>query len=592
MASRRQRVTKPKTSKSSLVSHTFPPFYACYLLKSIKSPKSTATYIGSTPDPPRRIRQHNGELTQGAWKTVSGRPWVMSMIVHGFPSKLAALQFEWAWQHPDIARHLKGEALSKTRTLKGNIAVVYSMLTTHPYNTWPLHVKLFTPQAVTGWEGACQSTTPLPAGLTVSVELEGVDGKGGEVGTGRKGPIDVMDMGFTTQYLSKHMRLLSTGTSQTCSICKSDLDFEKDNLSIALCPTPHCTAYSHVSCLAGSFIRAGPNPQQTLIPRGGKCDSCRDYILWGDIIRGCYRRRTGHEGTVVEQSAIIEEAESEDEGQMFGSEIERSTKKTAKTKGKGKAAAKRPTSKNARTPKKGSQLAALDEEEGEFFDLDNISGSSSSSPLQGKRHLVNSPSRRLRIPQLSTKGKQGATPVKEGGIFDLDNISGSSSSSSPARRQRQLSDSLGHPSTRVKSTAKRKQRVTPTEEDTFDLDNLSDISSQPSPRKIVTAFDSPLRRGRPPGSKNKPKARPAIIRPAEISGEFFDIDQLSSTESELDIRQRKSKSQSPDVLTEKLAAMQLADHSKKSPPRRRRSSGTDKKRKNKHNSNSVIEISD
>lgn len=67
------------------------------------------TYVGSTPSPPRRIRQHNGEITQGAWKTQSNRPWVMQLIVHGFPSKLAALQFEWAWQHPWKSRHLRDE---------------------------------------------------------------------------------------------------------------------------------------------------------------------------------------------------------------------------------------------------------------------------------------------------------------------------------------------------------------------------------------------------------------------------------------------------------------------------------------------------
>ncbi|KAF8971026.1 hypothetical protein BDZ97DRAFT_1603635, partial [Flammula alnicola] len=76
----------PIGSKSSLFSHRFPSFYACYLLKSIQTPQSTT--------------QHNGELTQGARKTRLKRPWVMQMIVHGFPSRLAALQFEWAWQHP------------------------------------------------------------------------------------------------------------------------------------------------------------------------------------------------------------------------------------------------------------------------------------------------------------------------------------------------------------------------------------------------------------------------------------------------------------------------------------------------------------
>jgi hypothetical protein len=110
--------------------------------------QSRRTYIGSTPNPPRRIRfvmgpfhrsivldllfcdrQHNGELTQGASKTRAQRPWVMQMIVHGFPSKLAALQFEWAWQHPTVSRHVRGtldltkfaNGSRRVRQLRGNV---------------------------------------------------------------------------------------------------------------------------------------------------------------------------------------------------------------------------------------------------------------------------------------------------------------------------------------------------------------------------------------------------------------------------------------------------------------------------------------
>lgn len=88
-----------------MTKHTIPPFYACYFLRSLASPG--ITYIGSTPAPPRRKRQHNGDLTQGAHKTSRARPWEMECIVYGFPSKIAALQFEWAWGKPNLSRHLK-----------------------------------------------------------------------------------------------------------------------------------------------------------------------------------------------------------------------------------------------------------------------------------------------------------------------------------------------------------------------------------------------------------------------------------------------------------------------------------------------------
>ncbi|KAH8925365.1 hypothetical protein BT69DRAFT_1200498, partial [Atractiella rhizophila] len=124
------------------------------------------TYIGSTPDPYRRIRQHNGILKNGgAWKTKRGRPWEMEIIAHGFPSKLTALQFEWAWQNPERSRHLalvvdeEGEDVKKARfkkhplayTMKNKILVLQSMLCSPPWDRFSLEVTIFGEDSLAAW---------------------------------------------------------------------------------------------------------------------------------------------------------------------------------------------------------------------------------------------------------------------------------------------------------------------------------------------------------------------------------------------------------------------------------------------------------
>jgi structure-specific endonuclease subunit SLX1 len=73
------------------------------------------------------------------------------------------------------------------------------MLPIAPYNTWPLHVKLFTEEAKKLWDEVQQPglDTPLPRGFTYSMEYEGVDGKSpvtaAQSSKPRTGPIDVKD---------------------------------------------------------------------------------------------------------------------------------------------------------------------------------------------------------------------------------------------------------------------------------------------------------------------------------------------------------------------------------------------------------------
>ncbi|KAJ4000609.1 hypothetical protein F5050DRAFT_1803950 [Lentinula boryana] len=384
------RVGRPG-NRSSLLSHTFPSFYACYLLKSVQTPKSNATYIGSTPNPPRRIRQHNGELTQGAWKTSRGRPWVMQMIVHGFPSKLAALQFEWAWQHPHLSRHIRdgnGKVFTTSgRGLKQNIQILRFMISIHPYNLWPLHVKVFTPQAMKIWQeftnvrkvtkgkgkqkADADGSITLPRGFTHTVELEGVDGKSAG-GSGRTEPIDVQDEKFTSAHLNKHINLLASKEPLQCS----------DPLTHALCPQHACNGTAHLLCLSQHFLNQGPS--DLMVPRGGDCPSCSSFVLWGDVIKGCYRRATGGAVSVEEEEETLDKMYNSD---SLAEDFAGSSKSNRKAKG-----VTSPRKKRERRSRKESSTSS----QGEEFDFDVVERERySDEPGIGKspRRIAGSPSK-------------------------------------------------------------------------------------------------------------------------------------------------------------------------------------------------------
>ena len=58
------------------------------------------TYAGVSPDPVRRLRKHNGEISGGAKYTKSKGPgWQHVCFIHGFETKIQSMQFEWAVKH-------------------------------------------------------------------------------------------------------------------------------------------------------------------------------------------------------------------------------------------------------------------------------------------------------------------------------------------------------------------------------------------------------------------------------------------------------------------------------------------------------------
>jgi len=58
------------------------------------------TYVGVSPDPIRRLRQHNGEICGGAKYTKSKGPgWEHVCLIEGFRTKIESMQLEWAIKH-------------------------------------------------------------------------------------------------------------------------------------------------------------------------------------------------------------------------------------------------------------------------------------------------------------------------------------------------------------------------------------------------------------------------------------------------------------------------------------------------------------
>lgn len=52
------------------------------------------TYIGSTTNVQRRLRQHNGEIVGGARSTRGKGPWMISTYITGFPNRSSACRWE------------------------------------------------------------------------------------------------------------------------------------------------------------------------------------------------------------------------------------------------------------------------------------------------------------------------------------------------------------------------------------------------------------------------------------------------------------------------------------------------------------------
>lgn len=195
---------------------------------------------------------------------------------------------------------------------------------------------------------------------------------------------------------------------------------------------------SHLQCLAADFL-AQEQSKSAILPRGGTCKSCNSYTLWGDIIRGCYRRHTG--GAAVD----LEDDDIEGELGQDPTRVQQEQKKRTKTAMKSR-----------------SKTTTFTDAEEEIFDLDGINSDSSDN--------MQTVLKRANKPAAKDKSKVPQPFETEGEFFDLDGI-GSDSEPAPKRGQRLK---------KLKSAANPPVVVaTDSEGEFFDLDGINSESSNP-----------------------------------------------------------------------------------------------------------------
>ncbi|XP_030045099.1 structure-specific endonuclease subunit slx1 [Microcaecilia unicolor] len=253
-------------------------FFGVYLLFCTNPKFKGRIYIGFTVNPERRITQHNaGKHKGGAWRTSGRGPWDMVLIIHGFPSDIAALRFEWAWQHPHASRRLTHVSRKSRQesSFDFHVRVMASMLCVAPWNRLPLTIRWLKQEYRRDFPSHLEPPLHMPLAfgqVRAKASSKSKDGKksteGGAAGDPGEVPSSQWDL-----------------SRQCCSVCYQRFQSEDDTLH---CFHRGCTMIAHLICLADEFLSGEP---QHFIPVEGQCPGCKNTMLWGDLIRykkGCY----------------------------------------------------------------------------------------------------------------------------------------------------------------------------------------------------------------------------------------------------------------------------------------------------------------
>lgn len=287
------------------------------------------------------------------------QPWEMVCIVAGFPSNIAALQFEWAWHNPHLTRHISSDArisvptvrsktdskIGKKRKRPGRprtslidkLSNLHLLLRAPYFSKWPLELRFFSADVHKTWlrwnervdeqlkphinimldllQELPQHDEPTHSQQAPRIKRAGLIGKGGVDG------VDPTYAKFQSTLQNLHDHLQNTAMKPTCHICQERIEVETNLFNI--CLHPDCQALTHLSCLSNRFLKQ--ERSGAIVPIQGTCPSCKSPSTWADLMRLLTLRTRGEKEVTkllkkrrkgaasIAADMLLEESASEDE---------------------------------------------------------------------------------------------------------------------------------------------------------------------------------------------------------------------------------------------------------------------------------------
>ncbi|KAI1442975.1 hypothetical protein F5Y02DRAFT_228782 [Annulohypoxylon stygium] len=289
----------------TVLSKPIPPLYTVYILRS--TVRRSSLYIGSTPNPPRRLKQHNGEAKGGAARTSRSklRPWEMVGLVSGFPGMVAALKFEWALNNPHTSLHIpsssrisvaagrkrSGHPKRPRHTLASILSNVHLLLRVPSFSRWPLNVHFFAPDAYEAWGKWCDTVDdPLRDTIQILTDFgsssSGLNETGGshsENESEKPWGIHALPLDYTPmkEYVAKTKSIYDFEREGDCVVCRERL--KPGEGLYATCSNVGCEGTGHVSCWSRHMLEKEAG--EDIIPISGHCPQCGGQVAWIDLMK-------------------------------------------------------------------------------------------------------------------------------------------------------------------------------------------------------------------------------------------------------------------------------------------------------------------